>query len=560
MPNTIPQRIPAPSSVRLPTLSGLSRWCALVVACFAQPVSAQVPAINAIVNAASYAAPDARGSGIVPGAIATLFGRNLAPSVAQAPGVPLPRQLAGTSVTVDGVPAALFFVSSDQINFQVPTSLYVASSDAAARTVPVVVTSAAGVSQPANVRITENSVGVFTQNGSGCGPGAIQNVLADGTRQMNTTNQSAAPGDFASVYATGLGWSVSSPPRDGEPALAEPLSRRLVGGGVSLGPEGFRVFVPDVTFRGRAPGLVGVDQLDFRIPDTSPEGCAVPLIVTGLFSFSQPVTMSIKRGGGQCQDDPPARFGSLRWVRKMRTGPEPGTSVAEESFAASIVEAPAGQVSPAPLLPERYGSCFVGDIPAPRCPGTGLKPLDIGSLNLDGVVGGPLTVVPDRTTGEVIYSRVLPEGTVKAGTLSVSATGGKEVGAFQTTILVPAALQFSGPLAPGTPLSWYQPFRVTWSGGRVGQTVRLRLLAMFGTESWTGCEHVAPATDGQITIGVGPRGDLMTLAVPPSDNVRAVITVEPTRGQVPFSAPGLTRDATHEWSYQYEFTGLKIVR
>ena len=57
---------------------------------------------------------------VTPGSIAVLFGRDLAPQTAVAEQIPLPRELAGTSVLVNSVPAPLFFVSQTQINFQVP--------------------------------------------------------------------------------------------------------------------------------------------------------------------------------------------------------------------------------------------------------------------------------------------------------------------------------------------------------------------------------------------------------------------------------------------------------
>ena len=57
---------------------------------------------------------------ITPGSIAVLFGRDLAPEPTVAEEIPLPRELAGTSVLINSVPVPLFFASPTQINFQVP--------------------------------------------------------------------------------------------------------------------------------------------------------------------------------------------------------------------------------------------------------------------------------------------------------------------------------------------------------------------------------------------------------------------------------------------------------
>src|SRR5205085_2617226 len=74
------------------------------------------PVINAagVVNSASYT------TAIAPGGIAAVFGVNLATSHAHADTLPLPAEMGGVMVLVDGVPAALFDVTSTQVTFQVP--------------------------------------------------------------------------------------------------------------------------------------------------------------------------------------------------------------------------------------------------------------------------------------------------------------------------------------------------------------------------------------------------------------------------------------------------------
>src|ERR1700693_977526 len=89
---------------------------ALLMATMVTPAQSQVlPQITSAggVNAASYAQT------ISPGSIVSIFGTNLANSIATASGIPLPTELGGSSVTVNGTKAPLFFVSPNQINFQV---------------------------------------------------------------------------------------------------------------------------------------------------------------------------------------------------------------------------------------------------------------------------------------------------------------------------------------------------------------------------------------------------------------------------------------------------------
>src|SRR5436305_13290330 len=90
-------------------------FAALVVSC---SLSAQVPVVadGGVLNGASFA----RGQAVAPGSIVSIFGTELATSLAQADTVPLSNSLGGVSVTFNGVPAPLYFVSAGQINAQIP--------------------------------------------------------------------------------------------------------------------------------------------------------------------------------------------------------------------------------------------------------------------------------------------------------------------------------------------------------------------------------------------------------------------------------------------------------
>jgi uncharacterized protein (TIGR03437 family) len=514
----------------------------------------QQPVINpqGVVNAASFASPGQPSSGIVPGSIASLFGQNLAPAPRQAQALPLPRSLEGTSVTVNGIPAPLFYVSPNQINFQVPRGL-----DRFGGPVPVVVTTAAGPSAPVLADVAYAAIGIFTQESRGCGQGAVQNVASDGSRTLNSPAQSASPSSFVSVYATGLGPVYFAPP-DGYPAPRDPLALGQGGARAYLGLEGFARVVPFPTYEGLAPDLVGVYQIDFQVPDDGPEGCAVPLIVTDAIFTSQPVMISVRRGGGQCRDAPPASFASLRWQKTVTTGPQPSVVSTQEAFTATFAEGPENQVQPQPALPEWRCPSPVGPKPGPRCPGMGPRTLDAGPLTLEGLPGGLITVNPASSSGEIVYSASLPVGSIRAGSVRVVAVGGPKVGAFQTGISIPPPIEITTPLPPGTLIPNNQPFRLTWRNGSADAVVCMRLAAPNPvSEPTVSC--VAYASDGEVTVGMLSSGDRLYFPLPPSDNAYLVVTVSPRAGQVQsFSAPGLTQGGKHEWSYEYRFYGLRI--
>lgn len=134
---------------------------------------AQTPVIfpGGVVDSASF--QKAGNAGMPLGYPITIFGANLASATVSNATLPLPYDLAGTSVTVGDTPAPLYFVSPGQINFQMPF-LQNATS--------LVVTTASGKSQPFTLTPEAPlATGIFTRNASGCGPGAVQNVKADGS-------------------------------------------------------------------------------------------------------------------------------------------------------------------------------------------------------------------------------------------------------------------------------------------------------------------------------------------------------------------------------------------
>lgn len=108
---------------------------------FLVPLVAQEAVINpqGIVNAASLATKPYHGLAVALREIATILGQNVAASEESAIETPLPTNLAGTSVTVGGVLAPLFYVSPGQMNFRVPSIAFGPSTR-----IPVVVTTGSG--------------------------------------------------------------------------------------------------------------------------------------------------------------------------------------------------------------------------------------------------------------------------------------------------------------------------------------------------------------------------------------------------------------------------------
>jgi uncharacterized protein (TIGR03437 family) len=244
---------------------------ASLAACSAPPMF--IP--GGLTNGASFEA------GLSAGSIATLFGENLtgAVGIILAAELPLPDEIDGTSVTVDGIPAPLFAVADvggqEQINFQVPWEV------AGEEVVTVVATHDGIASDPVETSLLPVHPGIFTTDGTA---GAI--LHQDGV-SLVTSASPASPGEIVTIYATGLG-PVSATPATGEAALADPLSMTAFDPVVTVG--GMEAVVE---FSGLAPTFVGLYQINVRLPQGLAAGTHdVVLQVNG--QASKPATIAIQ--------------------------------------------------------------------------------------------------------------------------------------------------------------------------------------------------------------------------------------------------------------------------
>ncbi len=192
--------------------------------------TAPKPAIPALMNPAGW------GAAVATGSLATLRGENFAAAEAQAPGFPLPHELGGTRVEVDSVPMPLYYVSPQQINFVAPLggqTLTVVRGETASDAIPL--------------GLVYWAPGLLTLDSRPDGPAAA--IHADGT--VIDSAHPARAGETVAVFGTGLG--LINPML----LIAQPEPVVLVGGNKA----------PEVSYCGAAPGLPGVTQVNFKIPD-----------------------------------------------------------------------------------------------------------------------------------------------------------------------------------------------------------------------------------------------------------------------------------------------------
>lgn len=204
------------------------------------------------VNAASFA------NKLAPGSILSIFGSGLAPHLEKSTGAPLPTSLANVSVSIAGRPAPLFFVSPGQINAQLPY-------ESAPGPATVIVAVNGVPSNAGAVTILPAAPGIFQF-------GDKRAVVQNPDYSVNTAENPAAPNTFVVAYLTGSG-ALDVPVPTGTAAADNPLSRPQSPVIATINNQ-----PAEVAFAGLTPGLVGLMQVNLKIPALSPG--TYPLVIT----------------------------------------------------------------------------------------------------------------------------------------------------------------------------------------------------------------------------------------------------------------------------------------
>ena len=211
-----------------------------------------------LLNSASFS------TAIAPGSLFSIFGFNLATGDASG-ALPLPGTLSSASVDISGRPIPLLFASRLLINAQMPYD--------AVGVVPMRVV-ASGGTVDASMAVAEVAPAIFQVPYGTARIPAI--VHLDG--RLVSPDAPAVRGEWLALFLTGLGRLDADLPA-GTPAPSEPLYRALAP---------VRVIVSgadaDVIFSGLAPGYAGLNQVNFRVPNSAASQSSLQVVAAKITS------------------------------------------------------------------------------------------------------------------------------------------------------------------------------------------------------------------------------------------------------------------------------------
>ena len=240
------------------------------------------------VNASDYRADSTSDS------IVAIFGNGMSRTTSAAAALPLPIELGGVSVSVDGKPAGLFFVSPNQLNILVPAGLQPGKAQIAIELNDEVI--ALGV-----LTLNEVAPSLFSADASGKGtPAGVA---------LRTKSNGQQSYEALARFEGGKAVPVVITRRNGESVFL-----LLFGGGIHTAEntdgntsngvaENVTVTISGVnvpvTFAGRAPGFAGLDQLNIQLTAAVPAGDNLPLVVkvydgNGNLLSANTVTISVQ--------------------------------------------------------------------------------------------------------------------------------------------------------------------------------------------------------------------------------------------------------------------------
>lgn len=506
--------------------------------------------IDTIQNNYSYLLPDNPNYGIARGSIFIIKGANLASSTSILSALPFPTTLDGVRarVTVENVSTDViwYYVTPGQLCGILP-------SRTPAGTGILTVTTGAGATVSAPIKVVQSAFGILTRDGSGGGEAAAFN----GKFELLSAKNSARPADVLQLFGSGVG------PVSGDETQAQtqvdlkdiPLTVEVGG-------------VPAVVqYRGRSiyPGL---DQINFVVPETVTPGCAVPITIrTGSYA-SNVTTLPIATNGGDCpvstSEITPAERQAIIAAGQFRTGtvalgratsysisdglnggPSTTAVTREDNFSAGYSRIGGADLtrllSDDTRAPEPGTCTFYSPSPVNPYPNLTYTYLDGGEwVSVSGPAGTRTAPRSRNSVGNLGYSAIVGTGVpgnyLDPGRYTFTSPGGPDVGPYTGSIEVVPELVWTN-RADLTVVDRSQPLTLTWSGGEPTTLITIQgstTTVQGSTTTTTSFECHARNTDRQFTVPISILGRMQA-----SGRIQAGTTSILLRGSLAIASVGV---------------------
>ena len=456
--------------------------------------AAAVPVVNAVQNNYSFIQPGLPSYGIGQGSIFVLYGSGLADTSTGLQSVPLGTTLEGVSaaVVVRGVTThvILYYVTPTQIAGILPSATPVGTGE-------ITVTNNGQTSAPAPIRVERTAFGVLSLNGTGSGAAAV----FDAQNNFLGPNNAANPGDVLVFYGTGLG------PVTGDETVQQ-VQTNLTDIHIDF-EIGNRP--AEILYRGRSifPGL---DQINVRVPQDAPFGCAVAVAVFAAGIVSNYTTIPVAESGSTCVDqrDPSEDDLSQSEIEQWITAGtfRQGGVALGRTTSHTVVDTLGGGVNRGTMrtdnvaatfyrftgdlgamfrgnqAPPVLGQCVVNSTQIPNLPPFSFSLLNAGdALSVSGAAGG----IQLERREDLAYYTDLGAVTLPDGSYTVTGPGGPDVGPFSISYTLPQLFSWDNP-AEFEETDRAEPITVTWSGGRPDQWVFIQgqSVVVNGTQALIG--------------------------------------------------------------------------
>jgi uncharacterized protein (TIGR03437 family) len=398
----------------------------------------------------------------------------------------------------------------------------------------------AETSAPFPVTISMASPGLYSRNGSGWGPGRIQNLQPN--RGENSVNNPTEPSKPVAILATGTG---GVPPD------------------VFVGSKLAKVLRIERTVE------PGNEVIVVEIPRSAPEGCFVPVYARRPEADASPsniITVSVRRGKGGCRV--PTEFpvpllgshtnGTIAISRASGLSETGRGKWMDDDAVAAFVKTDGSPPNTPLLLTPPVGTCtvYTGSSQSPfQMPLTisdgfladlGGEGLDVGSA-LSLANGEEMRAIP-RTPGTPGFYRA-PLGTSESrrrplflnpSSITLASPGGHDAGRFELTLQVTPAFTWTNREVM-VEVDRHRPLTLTWSS--VNPSPVKLILAMSVDQLTTAramCYCVANGAEGKFTIQPDFLANFPATRDIPGEPLNQLMIAEPTLHPL-VTLPGIER-------------------